>query len=266
MTDKRKNGMSVRDRELLRRCMVLMAGIIFLSLMAAARARGADYYYGGGNSSGAGQWDWAEDEDEYGVMSDDDHILAARMQRRLVGNQPLYQKRKASKFHDRITIVIREDTSSELASSNDLKADSSNDMTLSNWLTPKFKGGLGTTQHGESVGGNTPTISYSRGRAHKSDSSIERSQTLSATLTGRVIDVQPNGHLVIEARKSVNVNGEIQTVELTGIVDPEQLDSDSAINADYIIDMAISYTGKGPMTRMDKRGWAAKLIDFLNPF
>lgn len=261
-----KKEMTIGERTLVRRCALLMAGSLFFFILAAVTARGVDYYGNGYQSSGGGDPWYSPDDDEDSIMSADDHILASRLRRRVVGNQSVYHIRKASRVHDSVTIVIDENTESELSSSNDLKRDASNNMTLTNWLTPKLSGGLGTKQHGQAAGGNTPTVSWSSGRAHKSDSTIERSQTLSTTLTGEVIQVQPNGYLIVEARKRVNVNGEEQTVTLTGIVNPKHMDSTSSVRAEYIMDMAINYTGKGPLTRMDKRGWGAKIMDFVNPF
>ena len=255
-----RNGASPGQRELFRRCVVLMLASMFFFMLAAVRARGGDAY-----SRQADPWAFP-DEDDYDVMSDDDHIMASRLRRQVVGARPVYHRRKASRIHDSVTIVVSEATSSEITTSNDLKRDSSQNLALTNWLTPKLSGGLGLTQRGEAAGGNTPRISYSNSRNHKSDSTIDRSQTLTTTLTGKVIEVHPNGYLVIEARKSVNVNGEAQTVALTGTVNPDHLDSNSQVKADFIMDMAIDYNGNGPMTRMNKRGWAAKLIDFLNPF
>lgn len=228
-----------------------------LLLCLALTAAAADYR--------AGNYDpWPyPDEDELDVMSYDDHLLASRLQRHVVGRGEVYNRRKASREHDSVTIVINENTTSSMTSSNDLKRNSSQNMTLTNWLTPRL---FGVTQHGQMAGGNTPTITYSNDRAHKSDSSIDRGQYFTATLTGSVIQVLPNGFLVVEARKTVSVNGEAQTVTVTGIVNPAHMDSKSVINAEYLMDMSIVYSGKGPMTRMDKRGWAAQIIDFLNPF
>jgi Flagellar basal body L-ring protein len=246
--------MTRRERELLVRCVILMAGVIFFSMLAAVRARAGDYY---------GQRGY---DDRYDVMSDDDHDFAYRLRGKVVGNRPVYFRQKASRQHDSVTIVINEDTSSEITSSNDLKRDTSNNFTLTNWLTPKLSGGLGTTQHGQAVGGNTPTMAWSGSRAHKSDSSIDRSQKFTSTLTGKVLSVLTNGYLVIEARKTVNVNGEIQEVTVTGTVNPDHMDSNSAVRAEQIMDMEVTFTGSGPMTRMDKRGWWAKAWDFLTPF
>lgn len=255
-----RKTMSLRERELFKRCVVLMIGSALFFIMAAVRARGGEFY-------GAEKDPWAfADEDEYDVMSDDDHIMASRLRRQVVGNRPVYHRRKASRVHDSVTIIVAENTSSDISSSNDLKRDSSNSMILESWLTPKLSGGLGTTQQGKAAGGDSPTIAYTNNRKHKSDSTIARTQVFSTTLTGKVIDVHPNGYLVIEAKKSVNVNGEAQVVTVTGSVNPEHMDSNSAVKAEYVMDMAINYTGAGPMTRMDKRGWGSKLIDFLTPF
>jgi flagellar L-ring protein precursor FlgH len=257
-----RKTMTLRERELVRRCLLLMAGSLFFFILAAVRARGGEY-----QSRTNDPWALSEEEEaDYDVMSDDDHIIATRMRRRVTGNRSLYHRQKASRVHDSVTIIVAESTTSELESSNELSRDSSNQMTLNSWLTPKLSGGLGTTQHGAAAGGNSPTISYNNARSHTSDSTIERSQSFATTITGEVIEVQRNGYLVIEARKTVNVNGEEQTVKVTGIVNPEFMDSNSAIKAERLMDMSVAYTGKGPMTRMDKRGWGSKLIDFLNPF
>lgn len=252
------------ERELLRRCVILMAGSLFFFILAAIRANSGDY---GGYDPYGNAWAYRDADDQGTRDLTDEQLLSVRLQRRLVGREQLNNtRRKAAMIHDSVTILIRESTSSEITSSNDLKRDANQNMTLNNWLTPSFSGGLGAKQHGEQAGGNTPTISWSSGRAHKSDSTIERTQYLTSTLTGTVTEVKPNGYLVVQASKTINVNGEEQMMTVTGMVNPNHMDSTSTVKAEYIIDMRVSYTGKGPMTRMDKRGWASKAIDFLNPF
>lgn len=244
-----------REKEVFKRCVIIFIAMVYCFVMAAVKARGADYF------DGQSTHPWAyDDEDEFDVMSDDDHIMAYRMSKNIVGTRPIYNRRKASQPNDRVIITVNEDTSSKIEDKTDLSRDSKHDMSLTNWLT------LGGKQRGNASGGATPRINYNTAREHTSDSKIERKQSFRSTLTGKVVYVQPNGYLIIEARKSVNVNGEEQTVTVTGIVNPDDMDSESKVNADRIIDMKVVYGGKGPMTRMDKRGWAAKAIDFLSPF
>jgi flagellar L-ring protein precursor FlgH len=246
--------MTRRERDLLVRCALLMAGVIFFSLLAAVRARAGEY------DSRYGY------DDRYDVMSSDDHEFASRLRGKSLGNRPVYFRQKASRVHDSVTIIVNESTTSELASSNDLQRDTSNNFSLTNWLTPNLSGGLGVTQHGQAAGGTTPTVGWSGSREHSSDSTIDRSQTFTSTLTGEVTSVLTNGYLVVQARKTVNVNGERQVVTVTGIVNPDHMDSNSSINAQYLMDMAVHFSGDGPITRMNKRGWWSKAWDFLTPF
>ncbi len=268
-----RKPMTLRERELLRRCIVLMAGVIFFSLLAAVRARSMDY---GGTDDRAAYDPWGLDLADgggNGYISPDDMEASRRLRRVVQGSRPLYFRRKASRQYDSVTIVINEATESEVASSNDLSRDASNSMNINSLLFPKIGNGWGVRQTGQTgtgqagAGGGAPKVlDWSTSRAHQSDSTIERSQTFSTTLTGEVLEVQKNGYLVVQARKRINVNGEEQTVTVTGIVNPDHMDSNSSVNAEYLIDMRVEYTGKGPMSRMDRRGWGSKIIDFINPF
>ena len=143
--------------ELWRRCALLFAGMVFFMLLAAVRARGGEMY--------GEEWTFP-DEDAYDVMSADDHMLAMRMKNKMTSTKPVYSREKASRVHDSITIIVNESTTSEITSSNDLKRDSSNSMTLTNWLTPSLNNGLSLKQHGQEVGGNTPKLQYTNSRAH----------------------------------------------------------------------------------------------------
>ncbi len=260
---KRGKAMTRRERDLLLRCIVLMAGVIFFSLMAAVRAHSMDYA-----GSGAAYDPWGLDlaEGGTGYISPDDVEASRRLRRVVRGDKPLYFRQKASRQYDSVTIVIDETTESEIASSNDLSRDASHSMNINSLLFPKIGNGWGVRQTGEAAGNAAKTLEWTNNRAHTSDSTIERNQSFSTTLTGEVLEVQKNGYLVVQARKRVSVNGEEQTVTVTGIVNPDHMDSNSSVNAEYLIDMRVEYSGKGPMSRMDKRGWGAKIIDFINPF
>lgn len=253
----KRNTRREMDARLWRRCVLLFAGMVFFMMLAAVRARSAEIY---GD-------DWSfPDEDAFDVMSADDHLLGMRMKDKMTSARPVYSREKASRIHDSVTIAIRESTTSELTSANDLTRNSSNSLTLTNWLMPSIANGLRLKQRGQEAGGNTPMLDYSTNRAHQSDSTIEREQSFTSTLTGEVVEVLPNRYLVVQARKTVAVNGEVQTVIVTGTINPDHLDSNSSVSAEHIIDMNVRYSGSGPMTRMDKRGWGSRIIDFLNPF
>lgn len=72
-----------------------------------------------------------------------------------------------------------------------------------------------------------------------------RSTQLSTTLSARVTHVLPNGYLVVEASKEVDVNSEHQLVTVCGIVRPVDLSTSNTINSDQIAQMELKIDGKG---------------------
>lgn len=72
-----------------------------------------------------------------------------------------------------------------------------------------------------------------------------RTTTLITTLTARVVDVLPNGFLVIEGARNVIVNSENQTVTLRGVVRPNDLSRANTVSSDAIAQMELKINGKG---------------------
>ena len=80
-----------------------------------------------------------------------------------------------------------------------------------------------------------------------------RSTVLSTTLTARVIHVLPNGYLVLEAAKDVQVNSERQSVTVRGVVRPTDLSPGNMVSSDRIAQMEIRVNGKGVVADAVKR-------------
>jgi flagellar L-ring protein precursor FlgH len=72
-----------------------------------------------------------------------------------------------------------------------------------------------------------------------------RTTTLNATLTARVTRQLPNGYLVLEGSKVVQVNGERQTVTVRGVIRPADLSTDNSIQSNRLAQMEVDIDGKG---------------------
>ena len=72
-----------------------------------------------------------------------------------------------------------------------------------------------------------------------------RTATLSATLSARVVHVLPNGYLVLEGTKQVQVNSEHQVVTVRGVIRPADLTTGNIISSNQIAQMEINIDGKG---------------------
>jgi flagellar L-ring protein precursor FlgH len=72
-----------------------------------------------------------------------------------------------------------------------------------------------------------------------------RETLLRTTLSARVTHVLPNGVLVVEGRKSVRVNSEVQTVTVRGLLRPLDVSAGNAVYSDQLAEMEIAVNGKG---------------------
>ncbi|OHB70064.1 MAG: hypothetical protein A2W23_08290 [Planctomycetes bacterium RBG_16_43_13] len=92
-----------------------------------------------------------------------------------------------------------------------------------------------------------------------------RQFALTDTITAEVIDVLPNGTLIIEAKKSRKVNNETETIKLTGKIDQKSV-TDSKVLSSNIADLNITYEGDGSVNDTQKPGVIGWLLGQLWPF
>jgi len=98
--------------------------------------------------------------------------------------------------------------------------------------------------------------------AAKGDS--ETSSSLSTTLGGQVIEVLPNGMLVIEAARQVEFNQQTQTIVLRGLVRPEDISQQNQITSTAISSLELEVRGKGIINDYTHR--QSPLVRFLEKF
>ena len=91
----------------------------------------------------------------------------------------------------------------------------------------------------------------------------ERSDRLVATMTAQVIEVLPNGDLLIEGRQSVAVNGEERIVAVRGRIRPLDISTDNTIVSSRLANAQIDYDGKGFVSRSAKPGLVNRIFSFL---
>lgn len=82
-------------------------------------------------------------------------------------------------------------------------------------------------------------------------------------LTATVIDVLPNGNLVIEGTRSIKINEENQELVLQGVVRVQDITPDNTILSTQIADAVIFYKGKGPIGKRNKPGLLTKIFNWI---
>jgi flagellar L-ring protein precursor FlgH len=89
---------------------------------------------------------------------------------------------------------------------------------------------------------------------------------LSAYITAQVIQVLPNGYLVIQGSRQVRVNNEDQMINVQGIIRTEDINANNIILSTYIAEARIELTGQGVVSDKQRPGWLARILDWVWPF
>ena len=113
-----------------------------------------------------------------------------------------------------------------------------------------------------------PTKIFTADSTSSSDGkgSINRNETLTTNVAGVVMQVLPNGNLVIEGKQEVRVNFEVRELIVAGIVRPEDIESDNTIDSTKIAEARIAYGGRGQITDVQQPRYGQQVLDVLLPF
>jgi flagellar L-ring protein precursor FlgH len=96
---------------------------------------------------------------------------------------------------------------------------------------------------------------------------VSRNTQLSTTLSARVTHVLPNGYLVLEGTKDVQVNSEHQLVKVRGIIRPIDLSPGNVVTSNQLAQLEINIDGKGVINDAIRRpNFLYRLILGLLPF
>src|SRR5690606_17736037 len=98
---------------------------------------------------------------------------------------------------------------------------------------------------------------------YRGGGSTTRGGSLNARMTAMVVDVLPNGNLVIEGRQTIIVNEEEQLIVVSGIVRPQDIAPDNTVLSTFVADATITYHGTGPLGDRQEPGLLTRLLNWL---
>jgi len=96
--------------------------------------------------------------------------------------------------------------------------------------------------------------------------SSDRDGHVKAYVSAVVVNVFPNGNLLVNGKREIRVNNETEYITLSGIIRVGDISPSNEISSAYVADAKIAYSGTGPVGDKQKPGWLMRGIDYVWPF
>ena len=172
--------------------------------------------------------------------------------------RPPFESRRARHIGDMVTIQIAEKVTASQQSSSNVNRDGSMKTNLG--LIPLLTGGaldnakqllgIDAGSEAEFTGGGGTTSA----------------NTFTGSITATVVDVLPNGHLVVTGEKQIGVNQNVDVLRFTGTVDPYQLQPNSVISSTQVANVRVESRGRGQQNSAQAIGWLSRFFLSFIPF
>lgn len=172
----------------------------------------------------------------------------------------LFEDNRARHVGDLLTVQVSENSNVNEQDKRDMDKSSSFHNLLN------FKGSSSAGSNVSRSGQMSFDINGSTNRTFQGQAQYKSNRVFTDNITVTVIDVQPNGNLVIEGYRRRVVSGELRTLKVTGVVRPIDIGAGNIVQSQFVANFQISYLGKGPESSFANQGYLGRAMNLLWPF
>jgi flagellar L-ring protein precursor FlgH len=162
--------------------------------------------------------------------------------------RPMFEDRRARLVGDVITITINERTSAGKSAAN-----SASKSGATNFSANSLLGIPASTLARASIGTETANKFDEKGAASSSNN-------FTGTITATVVDVLPNGNLLVSGEKQVALDKGVEYVRFSGVVNPATIAAGNVVSSTQVADARLEYRTN---SRIDKAEMASQLARFF---
>lgn len=178
------------------------------------------------------------------------------------GSRAFFKDQRAGKVGDLLTVLITIDDKAQMSNTSTRSRSNSDTMGMPNLF------GL-ENEIPDVLNDATDPASLISTTGNSSDSgagAINRSEKIDLQVAATIIQLLPNGNMVLRGSQEMRVNNEVRVLEISGIIRPEDITSANTITYDKVAEARISYGGRGQMTDMQQPPYGSQIMDIISPF
>lgn len=175
-------------------------------------------------------------------------------------SRSMISDKRAASVGDILTILVQENNSASKDQNTRTSKESGINAAVEAFLYSPDASKLLTHN------GKMPALKLNAKQNFDGGGRISNAEKITARIAVRVIDVLPNGNLVIEGTRQTAFSGETQDAVLRGVVRTEDIAANNTVFSYNIADASIKYISKGTVSDNQRKGWFTKIWEKVTPF
>jgi flagellar L-ring protein precursor FlgH len=171
------------------------------------------------------------------------------------GAPALFEDRRPRHVGDILTILVSENVNASKSSAANASRSGSASAELG--LIPAlFSGLISSAQDANASGKNTMSA---KGGANAMN-------TFNGVITVTVVDLLPNGNLLVSGEKQMLINQGTEFIRFSGVVNPRLVSANNTVASSQVADVRIEYSAKGYIDEAQTMGWLQRMFLNVLPF
>ncbi len=164
----------------------------------------------------------------------------------------LFEDRRARLLGDTLTVMIEEKLTAKQSSTSTVDRKGSADASFGS-LPFTGKHALGK------LGVNASSANAFEGKGATGSDNL-----FSGTITVTVVEVLPNGNLVVAGEKQVGINQNLESLKFAGVVNPATILPGNSVSSTQVADARMQVRGRGDIDKAQTTGWLTRFfLSFL---
>lgn len=168
--------------------------------------------------------------------------------------RPAFEDRRARMVGDNVTINIVENVTASQKSSSTVDR------------TSEAKAGITNLPFVKKSLSDVTTLGAGSENTFSGKGGTESANTFTGSITTTVVDVLPNGHLVVTGEKQIGVNQNVDVLRFSGTIDPRVMQPGSIVNSTQVANVRVESRGRGAQNEAQTMGWMNRFFNTITPF
>ena len=166
--------------------------------------------------------------------------------------------------NDLVTIIVAESTRMKREQDTEFEKEYDNEFDLIEW--PALRQYLFHLR-GPNPAGTFGASPLARNRNEfEGQAEYERRDDISTQVTARVLEVKPNGTLLLEASTTLQTDEEKQVITLSGYCRAEDVTDINTVRSNQMFNLVFNVQHEGEMRKANRKGWIPRVLETIFNF